>query len=140
MKAKEIGELYDLTPLQVGKIRKMVCDEEDYNEKTRDILPSGVKKIKKHLKGCDDKILKPQFVRVQALSPTPSPLFYYCKKLDKPSCKVRVAIPTTHRSIIRKGIIFKAQEIEKSGEKFYRHEVVYRREQERQKRLQKVYK
>jgi hypothetical protein len=140
VKAKEIAEIYGVTPMQVGKIRKKVCDEGDYLEKTRHILPSGVKKIKKYFKEKDDNAIKPKFVKVQALSPTPSPLFYYCKKLDKPICKVRVAIPTTHRNMMRGGIIFKAQEIEKNGEKFYRHEVVYRREQERQKRLQEVYK
>jgi hypothetical protein len=140
MKAKELAEIYGVTPMQIGKLRKALCDAEDYNEKTRDILPHGVKKIKNYFKKKDDKIIEPQFVRVQALSPTPSPLFYYCKLLEKPVFKIRVAIPPTHRSIIRKGLVFKAQVIEKSGEKFYRHEVVYKREQERQKRLQEVYK
>lgn len=140
MKAKELAEIYGVTPTQIGKLRKAICNAEDYNEKTRDILPHGVKKIKDYFKKEDDKIIEPQFVRVQALFPTPSPLFYYCKLLEKPTCKIRVAIPATHRGMMRNNLIFKAQVIEKNGEKFYRHEVVYKREQERQKRLQEVYK
>ena len=138
MKAKELAEIYGVTPTQIGKIRKKVCNEEDYLEKTRDILPSGLKKIKKHFEEQDDRVLSPKFVRVQCLSPTPNFLFFFCKLLDSPVRKVTVAIPQTHRGEMRMGLVFNAQVIEKNGEKFYRHEVIYKREQERQKRFQEV--
>jgi hypothetical protein len=138
MKAKEIAEKYGVTPQAVGKLRKELCTEEEYDPKTREIQSSGVKKIENHFNKEDDKILEPQFVRVQVLAPTLNPLFCYCKLLEKPTRKVRVAIPSTHKSLIKPRLIFKAQVIEKGGEKFYRHEIIYKREYDRQKRTQKL--
>lgn len=138
MKAKEIAEKYGVTPQQVGKLRRELCTEEDYDTKTREIQPSGVLKIEKHFEKHDDEILEPKFVRVQVLSPTPNSLFYYCKLLEKPTRKIRVAIPMTHRELMRPMLVFNAQVIEKGGEKFYRHEIIYKRERNRQERIKKV--
>jgi hypothetical protein len=140
MKAKELANKYGVTPSQVGKIRKEVCTEGEYDPQTREILPSCVQKIDEHYKKQDDSVLDPKFVRVQALSPTPNDNFYYCKLLEKPVRKVRVAIPATHRELMRPNLIFKAQVIEKGGEKFYRHEIIYKREFDRQERIKKIHK
>ena len=140
MKAKEIGKIYGLTPLQVGKIRKKVCNEDDYLEKTRHILPSGVRKIKEYLDKRDDDALTPKFVRVQVLDASINPLFFECKRLEKPIKKVRVSVPTTHTHLMRRGLIFKAQVITKNGEDFYRHEIIHTREINRQKRIQAIHK
>lgn len=140
MKAKEIAEIYGLTPLQVGKIRKKVCNEEDYLEKTRHILPSGVKKIKEYLNKKDSDALTPKFVRVQVIDSTPNPMFFNCKLLEKPVKKVRVSVPYTHTNLMRRGLIFKAQVITKNDEDFYRHEIIHTREINRQKRIQEIHK
>lgn len=139
MKAKELADKYGVTPTQIGKIRKKVCTSDQYDPQTREILPSCVRKIDEHYEDQDDGILKPKFVRVQALSPTPNDNFYYCKLLEKPVRKVRVAIPATHRAAIRPNLVFKAQVIEKGDEKFYRHEIIYKREFDRQERIKKIH-
>lgn len=138
MKQKELAEKYGVTPTQIGKIRKEVCSDEDYCTKTRELSNFGVAKIEQHFKEKDDAIIEPQFVRVQALSPTPNPLFWFCKLLEKPVRKVRVSIPHTHKGAIRPNLIFKAQVINKNDENFYRHEIIYRREFQREQRLKEI--
>ena len=138
MKQSELAKKYGITPQKVGQMRKKYCIKADFCEKTNTLKPSGVLKIEKHLKKEDDDILEPKFVRVQAISETPNRLFWYCKLLEKPVRKVKVAIPSTHVSAIRPQLIFKAQEIEKSNEKFYRHEIIYKRELLREQRIKKV--
>lgn len=128
MKQKELAEKYGVTPMQIGKIRKEVCDASDYCEKTRELSPEGAKKIDKYIKKKDDKIIEPKFVNVQALRSCLNNLFWECKLLDKNPKKIIVSIPNTHISLIRPNLLFKAQEIEKNNEKFYRHEIIYRRE------------
>ena len=88
----------------------------------------------------DDAILEPRYVRVQVLHPAPSGLFFYCKKLERPTRKVCVAVPNTHTSLMREGLVFKAQVIEKNGEEFYRHEIIQKREEQREKRIQEIRK
>lgn len=139
MKAKELAEKYGVTPMQIGKIRKEVCSDEDYCTKTREISNFGVSKIDEYFKKKDDAILEPKLVRVQVLNPTPNPLFWFCKLLEKPVRKVIVNVPHTHRGVMRRNLIFKAQVINKSGEDFYRHEIIYKREIIRQERIKKVY-
>ena len=138
MKQSELAKKYGITPQKVGQMRKKYCIKAVFCEKTNTLKPSGVLKIEKHLKKEDDDILEPKFVRVQAISETPNRLFWYCKLLEKPVRKVKVAIPSTHVSAIRPQLIFKAQEIEKSNEKFYRHEIIYKREFLREQRIKKV--
>ena len=138
MKQSELAKKYGITPQKVGQMRKKYCIKADFCEKTNTLKPSGVLKIEKHLKKEDDDILEPKFVRVQAISETPNRLFWYCKLFEKPVRKVKVAIPSTHVSAIRPQLIFKAQEIEKSNEKFYRHEIIYKREFLREQRIKKV--
>ena len=138
MKQSELAKKHGITPQKVGQMRKKYCIKADFCEKTNTLKPSGVLKIEKHLKKEDDDILEPKFVRVQAISETPNRLFWYCKLLEKPVRKVKVAIPSTHVSAIRPQLIFKAQEIEKSNEKFYRHEIIYKREFLREQRIKKV--
>jgi len=139
MKAKELAEKYGVTPMQIGKVRKKVCSDEDYCEKTREISNFGASKIDKYFKKMDEGVLKPNFVKVQVLGPTPNPLFWFCKLLEKPVRKVTVSVPHTHRSLMRPSLVFKAQVINKNGEDFYRHEVIYKREILRQERIKKVY-
>lgn len=140
MKAKEIAEKYGVTPMQIGKIRKEVCEKEDYNEKNREILESGVIKIEKYFEKKDDEVLTPKFVRVQIIDKTPNPMFFYCKLLEKPIRKVCVSVPHTHTNLMRRGLIFNAQVITKNDEDFYRHEVIYTREINRQKRIKEIHK
>ncbi len=138
MKQKELAKKYGITPMQIGKIRKKVCNDEDYCTKTKELSNFGVSKIENYFKEKDDAIIQPQFVRVQALSPTPNPLFWFCKLLEKPVRKVRVSIPHTHKEAIRPQLIFKAQVINKNDENFYRHEIIYRREFQREQRLKEI--
>ena len=138
MKQKELAEKYGVTAPKIGKIRKEVCNDEDYCTKTRELTDSGVAKIEEYFNKQDDAIIEPQFVRVQALDSTPNPLFWFCKLLEKPVRKVRVSIPHTHRGIMRRNLIFKAQVINKNDENFYRHEVIYKREFQREQRLKEI--
>ena len=138
MKQKELAEIYGVTAPKIGVLRKKLCDAEDYCEKTKELTESGVAKIASYFKKEDDAIIEPKFVRVQALHTTPNRLFWFCKLLEKPIRKIRVAIPSTHVPSIRPQMIFKAQEIEKSNEKFYRHEIIYKREFQRDQRIKKV--
>ena len=131
MKQKELADRYEVTPQRIGQIRKKICDNDDYCKKTRTLTPEGVAKIEEYFKIQDNKIIEPNFVRVQVLSPCPNPLFFFCKLLDGVKRKVIVAIPSTHRGSFRTGHVFKAQVIEKAGEPFYRHELLYKREQQR---------
>ena len=138
MKQKELAEIYGVTAPQIGVLRKKLCNAEDYCEKTKELTESGVAKIASYFEKEDDAIIEPKFVRVQALHTTPNRLFWFCKLLEKPIRKIRVAIPSTHVSSIRPQMIFKAQEIEKNNEKFYRHEIIYKREFQRDQRIKKV--
>ena len=138
MKQKELANKYGVTPMRIGQIRKKVCKDEDYCTKTRNLTPEGVKKIEDYFDQRDTEILKPKFVRVQIVAPTANPLFYFCKRLDPPRRKVIVAIPSTHINTMRPQLIFKAQIIEKSDEQFYRHEIIYQREFNRQKGFKEV--
>jgi hypothetical protein len=140
MKQKELAEIYGVTAPKIGVLRKKLCNAEDYCEKTKELTESGVAKIAEHFKDADDAIIEPKFVRVQALHTTPNRLFWFCKLLEKPIRKIRVAIPSTHVPSIRPQLIFKAQEIEKDNEKFYRHEIIYKREFQREQRTKKVRK
>lgn len=140
MKQSELAKKYGITPQRVGQIRKKHCIKDDFCEKTKTLKPEGVLKIQKYLDAQDDAIIEPKFVRVQALGTTPNRLFWYCKLLEKPVRKIRVAIPSTHVDSIRPQLIFKAQEIEKSNEKFYRHEIIYKREFQREQRTKKIHK
>jgi hypothetical protein len=138
MKQKELAEIYGVTAPKIGVLRKKLCNAEDYCEKTKELTESGVAKIASYFEKEDDAIIEPKFVRVQALHTTPNRLFWFCKLLEKPIRKIRVAIPSTHVSSIRPQMIFKAQEIEKNNEKFYRHEIIYKREFQRDQRIKKV--
>jgi len=138
MKQKELAEIYGVTAPKIGVLRKKLCDAEDYCEKTKELTLSGVAKITSYFEKKDDAIIEPKFVRVQALSPTPNRLFWYCKLLEKPIRKIKVSIPSTHLSVMRPQLVFKAQEIEKNNEKFYRHEIIYKREFQRDQRIKKV--
>ena len=140
MKQKELAEIYGVTAPKIGVLRKKLCNADDYCEKTKELTESGVAKIAEHFNEKDDAIIEPKFVRVQALHPTPNRLFWYCKLLEKPVRKVRVSIPSTHLSAIRPQLVFKAQEIEKNNEKFYRHEIIYKREFQREQRIKEVRK
>tara|TARA_R110002153_G_scaffold51017_3_gene143541 strand:+ start:2691 stop:3098 length:408 start_codon:yes stop_codon:yes gene_type:complete len=135
MKQKELAEKYGITPQRVGQIRKKHCDEDDFCEETKSLTPKGVKKIEDYLKKEDDSILEPKLVKVQCLRPCSNDFFWECKLFGKSPKKIIVAIPPTHRSTMRPNLIFKAQEIEKSNEKFYRHEIILQRELNRQKKL-----
>jgi hypothetical protein len=138
MKQKELAEKYGVTAPQIGKLRKKLCKAEDYCEKTKTLTTEGVAKIDNYFAEKDDNAIEPKFVRVQALSPTPNRLFWYCKLLEKPVRKVKVSIPSTHLTSIRPQLVFKAQEIEKNNEKFYRHEIIHKREVQREQRAKKV--
>lgn len=140
MKQSELAKKYGITPQKVGQIRKKCCIKDDFCEKTKELTPEGVQKIENFLDKQDDSIIEPKFVRVQAIQSTPNPLFWFCKILEKPVRKVRVAIPSTHIRSIRPQLIFKAQEIEKLNEKFYRHEIVHKREIQREQRIKEIYK
>ena len=140
MKQKELAEIYGVTAPKIGVLRKKLCDAEDYCEKTKELTESGVAKIASYFEKEDDAIIEPKFVRVQALHTTPNRLFWFCKLLEKPIRKIRVAIPSTHVPSIRPQMIFKAQEIEKSNEKFYRHEIIYKREFQREQRIKEIRK
>lgn len=138
MKQKELAEKYGVTPFKIGKIRKIVCSDEDYCEKTRELTLEGAKKIEDYFKKEDDKIIQPKFVKVQALSPTPNPLFWYCKLLEKPVRKITVSIPHSRRGVMRANLVFNAQVINKNNENFYRDEIIYKREFEREQRNKEV--
>ena len=140
MKQKELAEIYGVTAPKIGVLRKKLCNAEDYCEKTKELTESGVAKIASYFEKEDDAIIEPKFVRVQALHTTPNRLFWFCKLLEKPIRKIRVAIPSTHVSSIRPQMIFKAQEIEKNNEKFYRHEIIYKREFQREQRIKEIRK
>ena len=135
MKQKELAEKYGVTPMQIGKIRKEVCEPQDYCEKTRELSPEGVKKIKQYFKKKDDIIIEPKFVKVQALRACSNSIFWECKLFGTSPKKVIVSIPNTHIKAMRPQLVFKAQEIEKNNEKFYRHEIIYKREFLRNKRF-----
>ena len=140
MKQKELAEIYGVTAPKIGVLRKKLCNAEDYCEKTKELTEGGVAKIASHFKKEDDAIIEPKFVRVQALQSTPNRLFWYCKLLEKPIRKIKVAIPSTHLGAIRPQLVFKAQEIEKNNEKFYRHEIIYKREFQREQRVKEIRK
>lgn len=132
MKAKELAKKYGVTAQKIGIIRKSLCNDEDFCTKSREITESGVKKIEEHFNKEDDKILEPQFVRVQLIRSCPNPYFVQCKLIDaKNKRKVIVAMPATHIGSFRERQIFRAQVIEKQGEKFYRHEILYKRDEQR---------
>lgn len=128
MKQKELAEKYGVTPQMIGKIRKQVCDPEDYDPKTREVSDKGCQKIGEYFHEEDEKIIQPKFVKVQVISEAPNPMFLFCKRLEKPIKKVAVSIPASHIGQLRTHLVFNAQEIEKAGEKFYRHEDLYKRE------------
>jgi len=139
MKQSDLAKKHGITPQRVGQLRKKHCNSNDFCEKTRTLTEEGVNKIEKQLKIMDDKILEPKFVKVQAISRTPNMLFWYCKLLEKPTRKVKVAVPLNYLSEIRPQLVFKAQEIEKCNEKFYRHEVIYKREFLREQRAKAIH-
>lgn len=138
MKQSDLAKKHGITPQRVGQLRKKYCDPKDFCKETKMLTQEGVEKIEKQLGVGDDDVLKPKFVRVQALGATPNPLFFYCKLLEKPYRKVCVSVPSTHTALIRPQLVFKAQVIEKNNEKFYRHEVIYKRELQRVERLKKA--
>tara|TARA_A100000171_G_scaffold29724_1_gene27903 strand:+ start:2817 stop:3224 length:408 start_codon:yes stop_codon:yes gene_type:complete len=135
MKQKELAEKYGVTPMAIGKIRKKVCSDEDYCEDTKELTNFGVTKIEEYFKKKDDSILDPKLVKVQCLAPCLNEMFWECKLYGETPRKVIVAIPASHISSMRPHMVFKAQEIEKGGEKFYRHEIILQREINRQKRF-----
>ena len=80
-------------------------------------------------------LLSPSLFGFKPCNPTPNRLFWYCKLLEKPIRKIKVSIPSTHLGVMRPQLVFKAQEIEKNNEKFYRHEIIYKREFQREQRI-----
>jgi hypothetical protein len=138
MKQSDLAKKHGITPQRVGQLRKKHCNSEDFCEETRTLTPLGVKKIEEQLGIVDNEILEPKFVRVQVIEATSNPLFFYCKLLEKPYKKVCVSVPYTHTQSTRPQLIFKAQVIQKNNEKFYRHEIIYKRELQRIQRLKKA--
>ena len=135
MKQKELAEKHGLTPQRIGQIRKKVCSDEDYCTKTKELTNFGVAKIEDYLKKQDDSILELKLVKVQCLAPCLNEMFWECKLFGETPKKVIVAIPSTHLSSMRPHMVFKAQEIQKGNEKFYRHEIILQREINRQKQF-----
>ena len=120
MKQAELGKELGKTAMQIGRIRKQVCSAEDYNEKTRELTPAGVQKIKDH---CDDSVIEPQYVAVKILEFPKNPRFVIGKTMaGTNSTKVPACVPANIKQSLRVGQIIKCQVITYEGMDYYRHE------------------
>jgi hypothetical protein len=114
--AKELGK----TPMEIGRLRKKLCTEDEYDESTKMLSASGIKKIQDY---CDDLVIQPQFVKVRVLEFANNPKFVICRTLEgTKSKKARVCIPANIKSSLRVNHVFNAQVINFEDQDYYRHE------------------
>lgn len=120
MKQGELGKELGKTAMEIGRLRKKLCTEEDYDEETKTLTASGIKKIRDY---CDDLVIEPQFVKVRVLDFANNPKFVICRTMEgTKSKKVRVAIPANIKGSLRVNHVFKAQVINFEDQDYYRHE------------------
>jgi len=118
----ELGRELGLHRLQVGRIRKEVCTDDDMEGKS--IKPSGVMKICAFLEREMEVIetASPDKVRVQVLPhETSNPRFIYAKDLER-KVKVLVSIPKNRKAILKKPqTILTVNRGSENGEFHYRY-------------------
>ena len=120
MKHGELGKELGKTAMEIGRLRKKLCTEDDYDENTKMLTASGIKKIRDY---CDDLIIQPQFVKVRVLDFANNPKFVICRTMEgNKSKKVRVAIPANVGGSLRVNHVFNAQVINFEDHDYYRHE------------------
>lgn len=128
MKVKELAEKLGTTPMQVGRIRARVCGTDDYNAKTKNITPSGVGKIMMEFdrinqrKGEKERKeeMHAKLVRFRVTQKCPNPV-WVLGVVDGEPGKRKCRIPQRFSEVINEGSVFKAEEIESYGNKFFRH-------------------
>ena len=120
MKQGELGKELGKTAMEIGRIRRKICDESEYDEKTKTLFDSAVKKICDY---CDNQIIEPRFVKVRVLDFANNPKFVVCRTIEgSKSKKVRACIPANIKGSLKVNHVFNAQVITYEGEEYYRHE------------------
>jgi len=111
--------------MHIGRVRAKVCDASDYDEKTKDIKPSGIAKIGDYLrphKEEDDELpVEYTIFRVTGECPNPQWVEGYDER-ENPRRKRRCHIPMRMAGLYGRNSKFRAQVIESYGNKYYRHE------------------
>jgi hypothetical protein len=118
--AKALGKPY--TPSNIGKIKKLVCEDEDMDENL--ILPSGVLKITAHIEHDMEMIetASPDIVTLQVLHhQTANPQYIMAMDLETKR-KIHVLVPRNRKAILNvKGRRFKAERGSEKGSYVYRY-------------------
>jgi len=117
-----LGRELGLHRMQIGRIRKEVCTEEDMDGKF--IKPSGVVKICAFLNREMEMLetASPDEVKVQVLPhKTSNPRYIFAKDLER-KVKVLVSIPKNRKNILQKPrTILTVNRGSENGEFFYRY-------------------
>ena len=120
MKQGKLGEELGKTPMQIGKIRKEICDDDEYNQKTGELSESAVQKIRDY---CDDKAIEPQYTKAKIIEFPNNPRFVICRTLEgTESKKTPVCVPSNIKKSLRLGHVIRCQVITYEGMDYYRHE------------------
>ena len=118
--ARELGKPY--TPSNIGKIAKLVCEDEDRDENL--ILPSGVLKITAHIERDMEMIetASPDIVTVQVLHHQTANLQYVMAMDLETKRKVHVLVPRNRKALLNvKGKRFKVERGSEKGSYVYRY-------------------
>lgn len=118
--AKELG----ITALEVGRIRKRVCADGEYDPETKELTSSGADKIRE---ARDRNILEPQFIWVKMLRPCTNPRYLECELVREghDKRKIMVGVPRLKAKGMAPGHRFEAQVVEHNGNVRYRHKILY---------------
>lgn len=120
MKQGELGKELGKTDMEIGRLRKKLCTEDEYDEDTKMLSKSAIQKISDY---CDDLVIEPQYVKVRVLDFANNPKFVICRTMQgTKSKKVRVAIPANIKGSLRINHVFNAQVINFEDHDYYRHE------------------
>lgn len=120
MKQGELGKELGKTAMEIGRLRKKLCTEDEYDEDTKMLSKSAIQKISDY---CDDLVIEPQYVKVRVLDFANNPKFVICRTMQgTKSKKVRVAIPANIKGSLRINHVFNAQVINFEDHDYYRHE------------------
>lgn len=132
MKHGELARELGVSTIEIMHARKRVCDEDDYNTKSKQISRTGATKIREHFSvpfpecpvSAPDT---PQLVLVRVVAPCFNPRFVRCVRIgEEHKGAFPVGIPQRLASNMSHGRQFKAHVVYSNGEPYYRHETLER--------------
>lgn len=133
MRQKDIAEEFNVTAMQVGRLRKKHVPDSEYNAKTGELSLEAIDILRTLLRGNDPT--EPRFIECQVIRQVENKKWCHARAIGEEFGVLHVGIPPEFWEFLTVGKKFKAQMIttyegenNEIQEIFYRHEELERRD------------